>query len=78
MPPGQKYQNIKQKQYCNKFNEGFKNGPHPKKYIYLKNKNSPAKTYPMIGSVKAYIMSSRNSDVVILTPSATEFDFIWS
>ena len=24
-------QNIKQKQYCNKFNKDFKNGPHPKK-----------------------------------------------
>ena len=26
-----KTQNIKQKQYCNKFNEDFKNGPHQKK-----------------------------------------------
>ena len=26
-----KNQNIKQKQYCNKFNKDFKNGPHPKK-----------------------------------------------
>ena len=25
-----KNQNIKQKQYCHKFNEDFKNGPHPK------------------------------------------------
>ena len=25
-----KKQNIKQKQYCNKFNKDFKNGPHPK------------------------------------------------
>ena len=24
-------QNIKQKQYCNKFNQDFKNGPHKKK-----------------------------------------------
>ena len=23
-----KNQNVKQKQYCNKFNESFKNGPH--------------------------------------------------
>ena len=29
-PRGQKKQNIKQKQYCNKFNEDFKNGPHQK------------------------------------------------
>ena len=27
-------QNIKQKQYCNKFNEVFKNGPHQKKKIF--------------------------------------------
>ena len=27
---GPKLQNIKQKQYCNKFNEDFKNGPHQK------------------------------------------------
>ena len=26
-----KDQNIKQKQYCNKFGEDFKNGPHQKK-----------------------------------------------
>ena len=30
MPRGQKKQNIKQKQYCNKFNKEFKNGPHQK------------------------------------------------
>ena len=28
---GQKNQNIKQKQECNKFNKGFKNGSHKKK-----------------------------------------------
>ena len=27
---GPKNQNIKQKQYCNKFNKDFKNGLHPK------------------------------------------------
>ena len=31
MPRRQKNQNIKQKQYCNKFNKDFKNGPHQKK-----------------------------------------------
>ena len=31
-----KYQNIKQKQYCHKFNKDFKNGSHKKK-ISLKN-----------------------------------------
>ena len=28
-----KNENIKQKQYCNKFNKDFKNGPHQKKHI---------------------------------------------
>ena len=37
MPRGQKNQNIKQKQYCNKFNKDFKNGPHQKK-IYKKER----------------------------------------
>ena len=30
---GPKKQNIKQKQYCNKFNKDFKNGPHQKKSL---------------------------------------------
>ena len=30
VPRGQKNHNIKRKQYCNKFNKDFKNGPHPK------------------------------------------------
>ena len=33
-----KNQNIKQKQYCNKFSKDFKNGPHPKKKKNSKNK----------------------------------------
>ena len=33
---GPKKQNIKQKQYCNKFNEDFKNGPHQKKKFFFK------------------------------------------
>ena len=28
-----KNQNVKQKQYCNKFNESFKNGPHQKNFF---------------------------------------------
>ena len=32
MPWGQKSENVKQKQYCNKLNKDFKNGPHRKKY----------------------------------------------
>ena len=31
-----KNKNIKQKQYCNKFNKDFKNGPHQKKKIFKK------------------------------------------
>ena len=33
---GPKNQNIKQKQYCNKFNKDFNNGPHQKKYLKRK------------------------------------------
>ena len=33
-----KNQNIKQKQYCNKFSKDFKNGPHPKKKILKKKR----------------------------------------
>ena len=32
-----KNQNIKPKQYCNKFNRDFKNGPHQKKILKKKN-----------------------------------------
>ena len=32
-----KNQNIKQEQYCNKFNKDFKNGLHPKKNLKKKN-----------------------------------------
>ena len=35
-----KNQNIKQKQYCNKFNKDFKNGPHPKKKKIFKKKKA--------------------------------------
>ena len=35
-----KKQNIKQEQYCNKFNKDLKNGPRKKKKI-LKNKKPP-------------------------------------
>ena len=31
-----KHQNVKQRQYYNKFNKNFKNGPHFKKYILKK------------------------------------------
>ena len=38
---GPKNQDIKQKQYCNKFNKDFKNGPHQKKKILKKKKRGP-------------------------------------
>ena len=40
-----KSQNIKQKQYCNKFNKDFKNGPHQK--ILKKKKNALGKMVPI-------------------------------
>ena len=38
---GLKRQIIKQKQYCNKFNKDFKNGPHQKRKKNLEEKASP-------------------------------------
>ena len=32
MPQGQQTEHKQQKQYCNKFNKDFKNGPHQKKF----------------------------------------------
>ena len=34
-----KSQDIKQKQYCSKFNKDFKNGPHQKKILKTKRRN---------------------------------------
>ena len=39
-----KNQNIKQKQYCNKFNKDFKNGPQPKKKKTNKKKRAGINT----------------------------------
>ena len=44
MPCGQRKQNIKQKQYCNKFST-FKNGPHQKKKKSLKKSIKKPKTH---------------------------------
>ena len=38
-PSWPKNQSIKQKQYCNKFNKDFKNGPHQKNLKKTNNKN---------------------------------------
>ena len=43
VPPGQKHQNIKQKQYCNKFYKDFKHGPLKKK-IFKKVSIQPVKS----------------------------------
>ena len=43
-----KNQNTKQKQYCNKFNKDFKNGPHQKK-IFLMWQND-GMSLPGLGS----------------------------
>ena len=37
---GPKHQNIRQKQYCNKFNKDFKSHPHKKKKILKKMANT--------------------------------------
>ena len=53
-----KYQNIKQKQYCNKFNKDFKNGPHQKKIfkkcwrVYIKLVNCTVRKYILITLLK--------------------------
>ena len=50
MPHGQKNQNIKQKQYCNKFNKDFKNCPHQKK----KNLKKQNKTNKHVKDAQRY------------------------
>ena len=41
LPLGQKKQNIKQKQYCNKFTKDFKNSPPQKKKNLKKQTGRP-------------------------------------
>ena len=53
---GPKNQNIKQKQYCNKFNKDFKNGPHQKRKEKKKEIPESALSLSMCGySEKAVI-----------------------
>ena len=42
-----KSKSMKQKQYCNKFNEDFKNGPHPKKKKIFVFKNGMKNMFSM-------------------------------
>ena len=42
-----KNQNIKQKQYCNKFNKDFKNGPHQKKNLKKKSEHNWIKIFSL-------------------------------
>ena len=62
MPCGQKYQNIKQKQYCNKFNEDFKNGSHQKKPLKKIIKLSPRGSLGLILSALV-----KKSPVILLS-----------
>ena len=46
-----KKRNIKQKQYCNKFNKNFKNGPHQKILKKTKRKKVPAEMHMKVKRV---------------------------
>ena len=52
MPHGQKNKNIKQKQYCNKFNKDFKNDPHQKKKKIFKKKEKETQTSRKDGEIR--------------------------
>ena len=43
-----KHQNIKQKQYCNKFNKDFKNGPHQKNLFKKRTKTKVSRRKKLI------------------------------
>ena len=48
-------QNIKQKQYCNKFNKDFKKGPHPKKKVLQKKtSNHTSQNIPHLESQRRF------------------------
>ena len=53
-----KQQNIKQKQYCNKFNKDLKNGTRKKKK-FLKNKKPPQHHYEEGGIIMSTIQMRR-------------------
>ena len=51
-----KNQNIKQKQYCNKFNKDFKNGPHQKNLQKKKDRGDNLKNiYRKVSEI--YVLS---------------------
>ena len=55
-----KNQSIKQKQYCNKFNKDFKNGPHQKKIFFFK-KEADLGYWKMRGHVECNSIFIANS-----------------
>ena len=59
---GPKNQNIKQKQYCNKFNKGFKNGPHQNIYQSISNAAKAVLRGKFI-VINAYIKKQEKSQV---------------
>ena len=49
---------MKQKQYCNRFNKDFKNGPHQKN----KNlKRKPRTLFYQVGNVQVFLKDSKKS-----------------
>ena len=59
-----KKQNLKQKQYCDKFNKDFKNGPHQKIYLKILNFFPPSGT----GNVMFYLEMSYFSLFRLIDP----------
>ena len=56
MPGGQKNEKIKQKQYCNKSNTDFKNGPHPKKKKIKNKQTNKTALSPKELSAKSFVI----------------------
>lgn len=59
---------TEQRQYLNRFNKNFENGPHPKKKIFIKETRNEvlthAATWVNLGSVKRKISSPRFYDSI--------------
>ena len=63
---GPKNQNIKQKRYCNKFNKGFKNGPHQNIYQSTSNAAKAVLRGKFI-VINAYLKKQEKSQINNLT-----------